>query len=832
MADTRKVLKIFLASPGDLADERTAAKAVVDEINGLFANAFGYHVELVGWEDTIAGFGRPQAIINAELDRCEFFIGLMWKRWGTRPDNSGPYTSGFEEEFARSIQRRKREGQPEISMFFKEIGADLLRDPGDELKKVTEFKKNLIDGKTVYYETFLDMHDFEPKIRRCVSHYVIKLQTEEAIQAESQNQAQPAGVEAQSSVHGAGVTSDTPFSKEGANFFHNFITKVEVSSKEDPVQPTEVARFRLLSDIVRRRENDPNSLGIHDANLLFAARENFVFGDRELMGLMASGLEHYSDENVPFWYWYAAADGGSRELLPTYSILGSTDGRRVGALFAMRLISETLRSETPADRKSFLNHWLAQDEAQDVKVAALSYLAEMGVPEDIAAIKQELARNNYHTKSEAVEAIIRINLRTSRKKAIETLYELQPANVERTLLNVIFEQTFSLSSETLLAGITHQSPEVRRIVVYLLRGRHALSAEVAEQLLTDDSASVRLEALRSLADGGRTFSDAQCRDILVKPSASRGLGPAGFGYDFAGEACLKQLQHERLKTLEDKELQDTVNEETIYDQKARFVLAERHFAKYGQGLRRAIDDQFLTDFAGALENLKARFEPYRVNVANIDQSVQELLRKQLTRDALDVICRKSSAEDLALVRKTIASGVVDYSPADIAYLSRFGEWEDIPLLVAAVNRAEAAQNTLLSLSQMNRKFREVGRAIYKIGRERFPEVLVIPGVEQPGSEQLLPYIIVEASDLAYRSLNDGSIMRLLRSENIAVRKAASLKCIRALPKNRLARILNSYMSPDEHHYYNVIHWLDFGLSGPRERAVSAAKRIMKREWLE
>ena len=135
MVDTRKVLKIFLASPGDLPEERRAAKGVVDEINGQFANALGYHVELVGWEDTISGFGRPQAIINAELDHCENFIGLMWKRWGTPPDQSGPYTSGFEEEFERAIEHRKKEGRPEISVLFKEIHADFLRDPGDELKK-------------------------------------------------------------------------------------------------------------------------------------------------------------------------------------------------------------------------------------------------------------------------------------------------------------------------------------------------------------------------------------------------------------------------------------------------------------------------------------------------------------------------------------------------------------------------------------------------------------------------------------------------------------------------------------------------------------------------
>jgi hypothetical protein len=40
------------------------------------------------------------------------------------------------------------------------------------------------------------------------------------------------------------------------------------------------------------------------------------------------------------------------------------------------------------------------------------------------------------------------------------------------------------------------------------------------------------------------------------------------------------------------------------------------------------------------------------------------------------------------------------------------------------------------------------------------------------------------------------------------------------------------MSPQEHHYYNVIHWLDFGLSAPRERALGATKRTMKRNWLE
>jgi hypothetical protein len=99
MSDVRKVVSVFLASPSDLSDERKAAKSVVDEFNSLLSNRFGYHVELVGWEDTVSVFGRPQSTINRELERCELFIGIMWKRWGSPPGGGSSYSSGFEEEF-------------------------------------------------------------------------------------------------------------------------------------------------------------------------------------------------------------------------------------------------------------------------------------------------------------------------------------------------------------------------------------------------------------------------------------------------------------------------------------------------------------------------------------------------------------------------------------------------------------------------------------------------------------------------------------------------------------------------------------------------------------
>ena len=160
MADSRKIVKVFLASPGDLPDERRAAKSVVDEDNSLTADEFGYQVELVGWEDTVSVYGRPQATINRDLERCELFIGLMWKKWGTPPDVSGSYSSGFEEEFETSVQRRLSDGRPEISLLFKEIDPAFLVDPGEDLKKVLAFKERLVAEKRILFEGFADIRDF------------------------------------------------------------------------------------------------------------------------------------------------------------------------------------------------------------------------------------------------------------------------------------------------------------------------------------------------------------------------------------------------------------------------------------------------------------------------------------------------------------------------------------------------------------------------------------------------------------------------------------------------------------------------------------------------
>jgi hypothetical protein len=822
MAESRRLVKVFLASPGDLTDERKTAKLVVDEFNALLAEEFGYQVELVGWEDTVSVFGRPQATINRELDRCELFVGLMWKHWGTPPDITGTYSSGFEEEFSRSVARRLSTGAPEISLLFKEIAPEFLRDPGDELKKVLAFKNKLIAEKKIYFEHFTEGREFETKLRRCITTYIRNLRAEELAKDSGQSQSPTVDFEKQDTEEITSRSMKTPFSVEGAKFLREFITKTELATEENPIKDDEIARFRLLSTIIRNTSNDENSLGVHDSNLIFKQGKNFDLGQAELRGLVRSGLDQYSHENVPLWRWLAAIDGFTNNELPFYSVVHTSTGRQVNSLAAMKLISEPLPPDDVLERKFFLDAWFEKDTASSIKIAALRYLGECGITSDLSFIRQELDKNDNQTSSAAAEAFIRIRLRESQENAISSLFELQPSSISKDVIAELFNDGSALRTDILLSGVGHRNSDVRSVIVKLLRARRALPTEIAEKLLVDSVASVRFEALMSLVDNGRTFSEEDAKNILIKPAKS-GMALYSLGAsDPDGEACWGNFRLQRLRALKDNELSELANQDPILDRDPRFVLAYRRFKQFGDELRSAVDNQYKEEFSKWLDKVSESFTPELLEKA---RSLENFIRKDLTRKSLDIICEKANQRDLVLVRKTIKSGFVDYSTADIDYLRKFGEWEDIPLIFDSLKLPESGQKvSLLSIPDTS-KYRTAARAIYALGRFRLNEVLTMPA-----AVQLLPFFIAETSDKAFRELDNSLITTLLRSENESIRKSTAIKCVLSLPKKRVVKLLNSYITGDAFHYYNVMHWLDFGISVPRDRALRAAEKVLNNEW--
>jgi hypothetical protein len=214
-----------------------------------------------------------------------------------------------------------------------------------------------------------------------------------------------------------------------------------------------------------------------------------------------------------------------------------------------------------------------------------------------------------------------------------------------------------------------------------------------------------------------------------------------------------------------------------------------------------------------------------VDLLKKSRSLENYLRKDLTRKALDVICQKAEPQDLGRVREALKSGFVDYSSVDVDYLRKFGEWEDIQLIIDSLKRPEAGRSTLLLSSVDDYKYQTAARAIYTLGQSRLAEILAMPA-----PNQLLTCLIDRTSDKAFRSLSDVSITLLFRSEDDAVRRTSALKCVRSLPRRRIAKLFDQYSSGDEDRYYNVIHWLDFGISTPRDRALRAAQKVLNKAW--
>jgi tetratricopeptide (TPR) repeat protein len=158
-------LKVFIACPGGLEAERRLFRDAIREHNDDDANDRGINFMAAGWEYTLAGAGRPQSLINIEVERSDYCLLVLWDRWGS---NTGKYSSGTEEEYmvARECLEPANRPMRDIVVLFKGVDERQLSDPGAELQKVLAFKQSLEEEKALLYSTFDSTAEFEHEVRR------------------------------------------------------------------------------------------------------------------------------------------------------------------------------------------------------------------------------------------------------------------------------------------------------------------------------------------------------------------------------------------------------------------------------------------------------------------------------------------------------------------------------------------------------------------------------------------------------------------------------------------------------------------------------------------
>ncbi|MCH5278309.1 MAG: DUF4062 domain-containing protein [Christensenellaceae bacterium] len=137
MPTDAKIVKVFIASPGDLGDERIKLKSAVNELKSIQ----GFRFESVIWEEdipTTALYGmEPQKYIDTYLVGCDMAIVMFKGRFGS-PTND--FSSGTEEEFYTALSKK----MPVIVYFFKhQIDSKASVEETEQFVAVKRFKEKI-----------------------------------------------------------------------------------------------------------------------------------------------------------------------------------------------------------------------------------------------------------------------------------------------------------------------------------------------------------------------------------------------------------------------------------------------------------------------------------------------------------------------------------------------------------------------------------------------------------------------------------------------------------------------------------------------------------------
>ena len=799
---------------------------MVVEFNESWANPLGYQVELIGWEETVAGFGRPQHLINQDLERCDLFIGMLWKRWGTPPDHDGKFSSGFEEEFERSMTRGEETKSPEISLFFKQIPDDFMVDPGDDLKKVVEFRRKIIAGKKILFQNFTTAQDIETLARKCIAAFVNRVKAED-------ESSEPDELRAKRARSGSGVSGEadrrresSPLSAEGFEFLEGLVDRIRQPDSLDTLIASDVARFRLLANLVSRPGNEEMNLGVHDINILFAAcTKGMELGERETRYLTRLGFQHLTNVNAPLWFWYSTLVGAGFNPAVDSSYAGANENEKIGAISVLTALALDLPTDDGKIKRDMLiDAWFSDDSSARVRMAALGYLAKCGTAADLEIARKEYDRSDHGTSRGALECMVGILLRTGQAKAAPKLVlEAQFETLSADLLRSVLSGFDGLETSALLLGLEHRNSQVRLCAMKSLHGRDALDIVMAERLTGDSNAFVRNEAVEALLKLGKRLVDEETQKILVAPQKqgrSNFFGLASVANsDKTGEELFQQYQLDVLKRLSEAELEKKVGASLMYDDAAYFALVERYFKNHADELRRDVDDRFSAYFEERIRRIETAFGDHAAlkDLVKKTKDSEEYLRKKLTRQGLNVLCIAQNPEDLQRIRANLRDGYADASKLDAKYLGRHGEWTDIP------NLANANGPSLGGLPVPDDEgFQvEVARAITSIGKKHSASDLL--SLEMPAT--ILKKTIELCPESRFAKISRGALFALFNHESEGVRKAAAILTVRAFPARQIKLILHEYLGSDKSRYYNVIHWLDLGASMSRDDARKVARAV-------
>ena len=158
--------KIFIGSPSDVQEEREIIEEIINEMNDLYEHLDIPKLKLISLKTDVRskiGDFEGQSAIDKQIDgKYNVFIGILWKKFGTKTEN---YDSGTQQEFYNAYSRYKENPKSmEIMFYFCERTSKFSEIDGEQLALVQKFRKKLEDNKGLY-KTYSSLEEFRDTIK-------------------------------------------------------------------------------------------------------------------------------------------------------------------------------------------------------------------------------------------------------------------------------------------------------------------------------------------------------------------------------------------------------------------------------------------------------------------------------------------------------------------------------------------------------------------------------------------------------------------------------------------------------------------------------------------
>lgn len=186
MSYNARVLKVMLASPSDVSQERRVARDVVHDWNAIHAEDRGVALMPVGWDThSSPEMGdSPQTIINKQvLAGCDLLVAIFWARLGSP---TGGALSGTVEEIEEHLSRSRP-----AMIYFSSAPVRLDSVDSEQYSALLEFKTSCRSRGLI--EEYDDVAAFREKFARQLAQTVIRRFAAEVPEDADAVRSQPSG---------------------------------------------------------------------------------------------------------------------------------------------------------------------------------------------------------------------------------------------------------------------------------------------------------------------------------------------------------------------------------------------------------------------------------------------------------------------------------------------------------------------------------------------------------------------------------------------------------------------------------------------------------------